>query len=375
MQQTGLNSDVNVGKRLLHVQTSFSKSASTIVSNIFENGRVVDAREIDIPRDQVNGRLENAIKALHNEMVAEIELLFYMAEKVKHVRHANSCNKLGLVFLRKGFFEEAIVFFNIAISTDSEFADAYKNLGTCYLETEDFEQAEKFLHLALEKNNDFADIVFLFGRLFFKKQDYGKALESFEKCAAMNPSYFAAHFYISLTLLQTLQNQYNLGEPHPPESRVKIIQKHLDHACQAHKPFVNNLSMQARSALVAGKYHEAIEFLLLAYEQTQPEFDLTFDHEFYLKFMYGGKGKDNSFISGYIERLNSELDKRPEYADLHNNLGIAYLIMCRNLFLKALEEFRAALKINPKYKRAEKNLKLAENDGKGFLILLRALLK
>ena len=69
------------------------------------------------------------------------------------------------------------------------------------------------------------------------------------------------------------------------------------------------------------------------------------------------------------------MDENPDYADVRNNLGIAHLIQCRNLFLKALDEFRGALKINPDFKKAEKNLKLAENDGKGFLILLRAILK
>jgi len=34
-----------------------------------------------------------------------------------------------------------------------------------------------------------------------------------------------------------------------------------------------------------------------------------------------------------------------------------------------------AKKIDPNYKKAKDNLKLAENEGKGFLILLRALLK
>ena len=91
--------------------------------------------------------------------------------------------------------------------------------------------------------------------------------------------------------------------------------------------------------------------------------------------MYGGKGKDDSFIADYVQTLQETIEKYPHYADLRNNLGIANLIQCRNLFLNALAEFRTALKINPNYKRAEKNLKLAENDGKGFLILLRALLK
>jgi len=112
-----------------------------------------------------------------------------------------------------------------------------------------------------------------------------------------------------------------------------------------------------------------------ALRQGMEKFDMAFDAEFYLKFMYGGKGKDNRFIASYLDELRREIERHPDYADLHNNLGIAYLIMCRNLFLKALEEFREALRINPTYKKAKKNLKLSENDGKGFLILLRAILK
>ena len=83
----------------------------------------------------------------------------------------------------------------------------------------------------------------------------------------------------------------------------------------------------------------------------------------------------DDFIYGYTDQLKQTVDKFPKYADLRNNLGIAYLIQCRNLFLNALEQFRYALEINPQYKKAKKNLKLAENDGKGFLILLRAILK
>ena len=103
--------------------------------------------------------------------------------------------------------------------------------------------------------------------------------------------------------------------------------------------------------------------------------DKFLESEFYLKFMFGGKGKDDEFIRDYAEQLRQAIDKYPGYADLRNHLGISYLIQCRNLFLSALEEFREALKINPEFKKAEKNLKLAENDGKGFLILLRAILK
>jgi lipoprotein NlpI len=73
--------------------------------------------------------------------------------------------------------------------------------------------------------------------------------------------------------------------------------------------------------------------------------------------------------------MKQEIAEHPRYPDLHNHLGVAYLIQCRNLFLRALDEFRRAIRLNPNYRQAQKNLKLAENEGKGLFILLRALLK
>ena len=91
--------------------------------------------------------------------------------------------------------------------------------------------------------------------------------------------------------------------------------------------------------------------------------------------MYGEKGRDIDTISTYVERLENVLSEHPEYVDIHNNLGIGYLIQCRTLFQQALHHFQKAYTINPDFERARNNYKLAKNDGKGLVILLRALLK
>ena len=91
--------------------------------------------------------------------------------------------------------------------------------------------------------------------------------------------------------------------------------------------------------------------------------------------MYGGKGLDNETIHRYEDRLKLALEENEYYADIWNNLGVIHLIQCRNLFLQALNDFRKALEINPDFEKAKKNQKLVENDGKEFLILLRAILK
>ncbi len=91
--------------------------------------------------------------------------------------------------------------------------------------------------------------------------------------------------------------------------------------------------------------------------------------------MYSGKSLNGSVLKNFEQELTHAIDAQGDYADLWNNLGIVHLIQCRNLFVQALNEFNKALEINPKYEKALKNKKLVENDGKEFLILLRAILK
>ena len=374
-QQPGLNSNLTVGNRRLHVQTSFSDTNSTVICNIFQDGRILDSNEYSVPRSWDAARLHKKLEEIHHNTVKDIELLYFIAEKVRQVKHPISCNKLGLVFLKRGFVEEAVEFFKLAIETDPDFSEAYNNLGLAYLELSQPDQAEESFRKGLEKAKTYADLHLNLGRVYLEKEAFPEAINALERALELNANYFEANYYMGITLLTTLVKSVESGELPPSNVRLKRALHHLRRAAQLFKPFDNEAYKQAQTAIEAEDTESALKYFRNAFKQSQPKMDLTFDHEFYLKFMYGGKGKDNQFIGSYVEKLKEAIHNYPEYADLHNNLGIAYLIMCRNLFLKALDEFRQALKINPNFKKAEKNLKLAENDGKGFLILLRAILK
>jgi hypothetical protein len=91
--------------------------------------------------------------------------------------------------------------------------------------------------------------------------------------------------------------------------------------------------------------------------------------------MYGEEGRSAETVQKYVTKLECLVKEYPDFPDLHNFLGIAYLIQCRHLFNKSLHQFQTAVDINPKFEKAINHLKLAKNDGKGLLILLRAMLK
>ena len=141
-------------------------------------------------------------------------------------------------------------------------------------------------------------------------------------------------------------------------------------------PAFNSIYSKLDEALKNSEIESALESLLHYRDKVFPSEILgLIGMDFYLKFMYGGKGLNNKIIKKFERRLGNAIDTHPNYADLWNNLGVVHLIQCRNLFLQALNEFDKALEINPSFNKALKNKKLVENDGKEFLILLRAILR
>ena len=375
MENIGLNSEVVAGGKNFHVQTQYLEPSEKIVSNIFDNGKVVFTKGIDVKSETPTNEIKLQVNRLHQDVIADLELIFYISEKVHTIRHSASNNKLGIVFLKRNLFDEAIAEFKKAIEIDPEFIEAYNNHGYVLLKQKKYQEAIDAFSKGIKKDGDYADLHNNLGYAYFCINRYGEAIYELNRAIELNNDYIVAIFNLcSVYLTSIVEEIHNSDLPEIAERTEKVRQWLLSVKTkeQYFKPQYIDTTLDH---LDKNNVAEAIKTLERA-EHEIPEFlDKYLESEFYLKFMFGGKGKDDEFIIDYTNQLQQAVDKYPDYADLRNNLGIAYLIRCRNLFLNALEEFREALKINPEYKKAEKNLKLAENDGKGFLILLRAILK
>jgi tetratricopeptide (TPR) repeat protein len=374
MTDVGLNSDVLAGGKNFHIQTTFLEPVDKIVSNIFDNGKVILKKELLLKNglSKSNINVKEVTEGFHKEMVAEIELLYYISDKVKTIKHASSNNKLGVVFLKKNLFDEAIREFMTAIELDSEYVDAYKNLGIAYSRTKEYEKAVEIVKKGLEKQSDYADLFNTLGDIYLDQNQFEEAIAAFNKALEINPTYAETNLNLGITYLKSVVVKDENDKLPTFDVRKDIAIKHLQKA----ESFINSDKLiEAYQYFDEGELVKSLKILESARRERFNDLNSDFENEFYLKFMFGGKGKDDTFIVENINKLKEAIKKNPKYPDLRNNLGVAYLIQCRNLFLNALDEFRHALKLNPNFKKAEKNLKLAENDGKGFLILLRAILK
>ena len=157
MENYGLNSDIQAGGKNFHIQTQYLAPSEKIVSSVFENGRVLTSKSLEVNDSAEAPEVKSAVNRLHRDMSAEIELLFFISEKVLTIKHAISNNKLGLVFLKKNLFDEAIKEFKNALEIDPNFSEAYNNLGMAYLKKNMLQQARDAFIEAINRNSQYAD--------------------------------------------------------------------------------------------------------------------------------------------------------------------------------------------------------------------------
>ncbi|MEE4312039.1 MAG: tetratricopeptide repeat protein [candidate division KSB1 bacterium] len=372
MKTQGLNTEIKAGGKKFHVQTNYLEPVEKIISSIYEDGQILFKKERHVDEDNVEKALENGIKELHKETIDDIELLYYISVKVSSIRHAPSNLRLGKMFLHYNLIQDGIEEFKNAVNLDPDLVDAYKYLSISYLSQKNYEQALETVNAALEKEDAYPDLYCVLGRIQSERKEYSDSIVSLNKALELNPDYEEAGIYLIYTLLKSVADEYEDESLPGLENRKEIAISQLQ---RSEKFIRSDRLIEIYEILEKGDFNKTCNVLLSVIDEDLKKDIGYLENEFYLRFMFGGKGKNDEFVKKYVEDIQKTLAQNPQYADLRNNLGIAYLIQCRNLFLKALDEFREALNINEKYNKAERNLKLAENDGKGFLILLRALLK
>ena len=382
MSDIGFNDNLEVSGRKFHFQTATMSGKGKIRCEIFESGRVLSSTEIDYDRrkgervEAVEERLRQVVESLHGEMISEVELLFRISEKVARLKHSPSNVKVGIMFLQNNMIDDAIKQFKKAIEFDKNYTPAYNNLGLTYLQIGQYKDAIMTYEDIINSNGHYTDTFNNYGLALLMDNRITDAEEQFKHALRLNRDYLEAHYNMALLYLKsTIDSSEQLRTP-PRSVRIQRAFEHLGKIREYKIKVFDVIYTKLKKNLNNNKIKESIQILEENRSKVFPSnISNLISTNFYLKFMYGGKGLDGETIKRFEHRLNIALEDTPDYADIWNNLGVIHLIQCRNLFLQALTEFNRALELNPDFEKAIKNKKLVENDGKEFLILLRAILK
>jgi len=382
MSDIGFNDNVQVYGRKFHVQTATQKSKGTASCEVFEEGRLINKNYINFERrnaadeEMMEKRIRKIVESTHEETIAEIQLMFTIADKIEAMSHAPSHVKMGLLFIRNNLMQDAVDQFNKAIKINPKEINAYNNLGLSYIKMKDYPVAVKVLENALKIEDGYADIHHNLGLAYHYEKQHYKGLDHIQKALRINPDYSVARYNQAILYLDSILKDKNDKQLPPANIRIERAIQQLKTLVQNDIRSMPEVLEKVQKLTVSEDVEGAVRFLISSLEKIfHDEIHSLIGINFYLRFMYGGRSLTKRSLKKIEHDLISSIEMQGDYADLWNNLGIIHLIQCRNMFLQALNEFNKALEINPKFEKAFKNKKLVENDGKEFLILLRAILK
>ncbi|MCD6115619.1 hypothetical protein J7K93_01265 [bacterium] len=375
MAGINFSDNINGRGRSLYLQTSSGEEDKVIVSALFDSGRLLLKEEMEIPQHTAASSLLKYVETVHISRVNEIELLYDISVKIKTVRHARSLCILGEQFLRWNLLDEAINELELSLKYKEGNGDAYKYLGIAYMRKGGIEEAIEVFKKGTELFPEYPDLWVQLGMAYLKEEGFTDAINSFEKALEINSSFDEPYFLLARTFSEMVIANRTMDKFQDKEVVKQFARENLTRVSAISERFRTQSIEQVMRLFHQNLWQEAVELMEKIWIDLPPVIDLDFDRAFYLNLMYGERGREEGSVENYVEKMEGLVKKHPEFPDLHNKLGIAYLIECRNLFNRALHQFKAASDLNPEYGESKRNFKLAKNDGKGLLLLLRAMLK
>jgi len=353
------------------LQTSNNVFKNKIIACIFEDGNLISFSEENYPSNILEKDLLTLVKEFHRRKKSELESLLLLSEKFTELNQAEYKNMIGVVYFNNNMFYEAIKEFKDALVLENSLYQVHNNLGKAYMAIQDYDNALIAFENAVKLQSRFADFHNNLGRIYFKKQFCKNAIEQFELALRINPYYGEACFNLGLALLLNAINKENYQLT---SDLIKTTTELFEKAAYILSFLKNGQFEKGMEELKADKIEEAFHRFSQLQDTNKKTNIKGFILDFYLKLLDGENEVEISTIWQHIEKLEKLISKHPGYADLYNDLGIAYAILGIYLNNKSIENFEDAIEINPNFATAQKNLKLISNERKGSKLLIERIL-
>lgn len=382
MEGFGCQDTIQIGDRNFRIHTGCDTNKNKALAEVFEDGNflfnVTKNYQIrqneNTPIDETY--LKKAVFNLHKQLLEDITLLFQINEKIAKLNQYIAHLRLGRVFMAKGFYQEAIVNFKRVIQLNPNFSQAYKLLGTAYVKVNEYKNALRIFSTVLEKESEYPDILNARGILYIHMGNYEAAKNDLQKAIELNPNLLECNFNLGVLLfLSTIAESPNDANFVLPARIIRSIKelKNLDHYNDVNwkmefEETLDRIEHGSRNEVIQALYN--LQIKMIGSNDLNVDMDL-----FFLRFLYGGKELSRKDINMYERIIRTGSQSYEGFADYWNDIAIMHLIQCRDSFVKAIDDFETSIKINPKYGEANDALELIKRGKKGFLILLRAVLK
>ncbi len=364
-------SEIDSSGTRYYVQSSLVPSQRTVVTSLFHEGTLLSRQSERYDAAMAPEALRALVRRAHDVYKLRLVSLIDLRERLKKDVDGRAHLRLGEALYRQKLYREAMAEVIRSIKLGLEDAGGYAILGNCLLALDDHDKALRSFQKGIDLAPGYADLHNDLGRAYLKMEKCREAVASFDRALELNRYYQAAllNLAVALAMNVVLKQDYELSRD--LRARMKRI---LDLNVQLKPQLDTDEFREVRRAAESERYDAVYEGLSKIKEELDTVATADLSLEIYLILKFRSEELTEADIDGLIDRLRSALDANPGYADIQNDLGVLYAAKCKIMIDKAHEAFGHALRRNPAFKKAEKNLKLAGNDRQGIHFLLKALL-
>jgi tetratricopeptide (TPR) repeat protein len=354
------------------MQTSLSEARKTIACSLFNSGKLINTRTFSLPPGLENGAVIDKVSEIHESCLADINALLGLVERMRELEKPDLIEKLGATLRARELYDEGCELLIFAVQKFPDNPGLHYALGKIYLGKKQYEEAREELSQAVILAPSFPDYRNILGITFLKLKKPVAAIDEFRKAVEINIYYDEAYFNLGLGYILNgiVKEDFNLAK-----NLLSNCQEAFQKASLFNPAFVTENCEKGMEQLSAGNLEQAYEILGQVGHDAVSHFADEKLLEMYMRCIHGQNGLTETGIKEYVDELRELLKSNPGHADLHNELGMAYTIMSKFLNNKAMEHFQEALRLNPNFAKASRNLKLSQNDLKGFEVLLEAIIR
>jgi tetratricopeptide (TPR) repeat protein len=366
-----LNTRLATGDREYLIQTINDSSGRRVVSSLFSDGELLDKFEEVFEHDLHQEEMKKLVNSTHEDRRRELAQLVEMYQKSSASNEPKSLDYLGQALFFKKMYLEALKLFARATRIDPDYHEGWYHLGVVQFALNRYQDSCQSLSRAVELRPRFADYRNCLGEAFLALDSCKRAVIEFEESLKINIYYGEAYLNLALAyILNAIRREdFNLFA-----NQEEMTKKSLDKASVIMPDIVDQDFMEGTHFFEQGNFEKAFAKFLTCREKRRT-IKYSESSSFYLKFMLGTDQLNEKIITRRIKYLKNAISDNPHYADLHYELAVAYTLLGKFIHNKSIEEYNNALSINPNFDRAQRNLKLAQNELKGTDIVIKAIMK
>jgi len=366
-----INTRLATGDGEYLIQTVNDATGKRVISSLFSDGELLDKVEEYFESGIKQEELQKIVNAAHEDRRRELAQLVEMYRNSSQKNDPTSLDYLGQALFFKKMYPEALNLFSRSTRIDPEFHQGWFHLGLVQFALNKFEDSCHSLSRAVEIRPRFADYRNCLGEAFLALSSCKRAVIEFDEALKINIYYGEAYLNLALAyILNAIRREdFSLFA-----NQEEMTKKALEKAGVIMPDIEDDDFREGMRLFEQGSFEKAFARLLACREKRRSAkyFESS---SFFLKFMLDSEQLNEKIITRRIKYLQNAINNNPHYADLHYELAVAYTLLGKFIQGKSIEEYKKALSLNPDFDRAQRNLKLAENELKGTDVVIQTIMK